>query len=125
MGAEALIPIITSVAMFAMIFGIVYLRNKENMSLIERGINPRQNHGGPRPYLYLKYGLLMCGAGIGLLIAMFVDINMPIRAVTQGGQAYVKDNPAIYFAMISIFGGLGLVISYYIEKKELQKRKDN
>jgi hypothetical protein len=29
------------------------------------------------------------------------------------------ENEAIYFGLIAIFGGLGLVLSYRIEKKEL------
>jgi hypothetical protein len=30
-----------------------------------------------------------------------------------------EENPSIYFALIAIFGGLGLVLSYRIEKKEV------
>jgi hypothetical protein len=30
-----------------------------------------------------------------------------------------RDNPAIYFALIAIGGGIGLVSSYRVEKKEL------
>jgi hypothetical protein len=29
------------------------------------------------------------------------------------------ENEAIYFGLIAVFGGLGLVLSYRIEKKEL------
>jgi len=32
------------------------------------------------------------------------------------------DNPAIYFSLIAIGGGIGLVSSYKIEKKELLDR---
>jgi hypothetical protein len=36
------------------------------------------------------------------------------------------DNPFVYFALIAIGGGCGLISSYRIEKKELlnQKRKE-
>jgi hypothetical protein len=33
-------------------------------------------------------------------------------------------NLAIYFALIAIFGGSGLFLSYRIEKKEADKEKD-
>lgn len=112
--------------MFAMIFGIAYLRNRENMSMIEKGMNPRQIKATPRPFISLKYGLLLIGLGLGLLTAFLIDSNMSHRAVTPAGNVYDKDNPAIYFALIGIGGGIGLVISYAIEKKHwLDKRTDD
>jgi len=35
-----------------------------------------------------------------------------------------EDNPAIYFSLIAIGGGLGLITSYRIEKKETLDRKN-
>jgi hypothetical protein len=122
---EALIPIVVMTGLFAMIFGIVYIRSRENMAMIERGLNPRQQSSIPRPFVNLKYGLLLVGSGVGLLAAYLIDINMSHTAVTPGGHVYDKDNPAIYFALIAIGGGLGLVISYVIEKKHwLDKTKE-
>src|ERR1700759_377035 len=106
-----LVPIVLFVSMFAMIFGIAYIRSRENMAMIEKGLNPRNTKATPKPFLSLKYGLLMLGVGIGLLSAYFIDINMNHTAVTPGGQIYQKENPAIYFSLIAIGGGLGLVIS--------------
>ena len=111
--------------MFAMIFGIVYIRSRENMSMIEKGINPRVGKATPKPFISLKYGLLFIGLGLGLLSAYLIDINMNHKAVTPGGEVYDKDNPAIYFALIAIGGGIGLVISYVVEKKWLDKNKEN
>ncbi len=110
--------------MFAMIFGITYIRSRENMAMIEKGLNPRLQKSTPKPFINLKYGLLLLGAGIGLLAAYFIDINLSHKAITPDGQVYDKDNPAIYFALIAIGGGLGLVISYTIEKKWLDKNKE-
>jgi hypothetical protein len=108
---EALIPMVVCTGMFAMIFGIVYLRNREN--------NPKLYNSGPRPFVNLKYGLLLVGAGLGLLIAYLLDGQMDHKALTPAGTVYYKDNPAIYFSLIAIGGGLGLIISYVIEKKHL------
>lgn len=108
-GAEVLIPILVPIAGCAMIFGIVYLRTRENLAMLERGKDPRS----PRPYRNLKNGLLFTGAGIGLLLAYLLDVYM-LRDI--------EENPAIYFALIAIGGGLGLISSYRIEKKEVNDK---
>lgn len=101
--------IISSVTLFAMIFGMRYLRNKENMALIEKGIDPKLGENRPAPYRSLKNGLILLGAGLGLLLAFMLD-------------AYIlpenDKNAFLYFAFIAIGGGIGLIYSYRIEKKE-------
>ncbi|HEX2608981.1 MAG TPA: DUF6249 domain-containing protein [Flavisolibacter sp.] len=113
--AGMLVPITFFIGAFAMIFGIVYLRTKENLSMLEKGMNPKQYANRPAPYRSLKTGLLFLGAGLGLLIAYFIDRNM----------ANQHDNEAIYFALIAIGGGLGLISSYAVEKKEWMNRRDD
>jgi hypothetical protein len=109
MGPELLIPILVPLGGMAMIFGIVYLYKKENLAMIEKGMNPKTYR--PAPYTALKYGLLFVGSGLGLLLAYLIDMA---SAAVDG-----EENPTIYFALIAIFGGLGLVLSYRIEKKEV------
>jgi hypothetical protein len=122
-GPEALVPLVGTISLFACIFGIMYLRNKENMALIEKGFNPRQSYAQPKPFVNLKYGLLLLGAGLGLLSAYFIDMNVSHKALSAGGEVYYEDYPQIYFALIAIGGGLGLVISYLIEKKQWLDKK--
>src|SRR5581483_304375 len=93
----------------AMIFGLVYLIKRENLAMIEKGMNPKVYR--PAPYSALKYGLLLVGSGIGLLLAYIIDI----ASTAIDGE----ENATIYFALIAIFGGLGLIVSYRIEKKEV------
>lgn len=107
--SEVLIPILISLGFFAMVFGIVYMYKRENLAMIEKGMNPKQFANRPMPYTNLKYGLLLVGVGIGLFLAYFIDQYMVSN----------KENEAVYFALIAIGGGLGLIISYRIEKKEL------
>jgi hypothetical protein len=114
-GAELLVPILVPLGAFAMVFGIIYLKTRENMAMIEKGMNPRQFANRPAPYRNLKNGLLFMGAGLGLLIAYFLDYNINTR--------FNDDNPAIYFACIAIGGGMGLIASYAIEKKEVLNRE--
>lgn len=120
MQGEILIPILVPLGAFAMIFGIIYLKTRENMAMIEKGLNPKQFANRPVPYRNLKNGLLILGAGIGLLIAYFIDINMQMS-----NDRYDDENPAIYFGFIAIGGGLGLILSYAIEKKEVLNKKSD
>ena len=113
--AEALIPITICVGSFAMIFGIVYLRTRENLAMIEKNMNPKEHANRPAPYRNLKWGLLLIGAGAGLLLAYFLDKFV---------IADHHDNEALWFALIGIGGGLGLIGSYRIEKKELLDREN-
>jgi hypothetical protein len=93
----------------AMVFGIFYLRNRETMAMIEKGMNPKEYANRPAPYRNLKNGLLLLGAGIGLALAYFITQYV----------LHDEDNPALWFALIGIGGGLGLIGSYRIEKREL------
>ncbi|HEY8398216.1 MAG TPA: DUF6249 domain-containing protein [Flavihumibacter sp.] len=111
--AEVLIPILVPLGAFAMIFGIIYLKSRENMAMIEKGLNPKEFANRPAPYRNLKNGLLFLGAGIGLAVAYFLTKYV----------LHDDDNPALWFALIAIGGGLGLINSYKIEKKELLDRE--
>lgn len=102
-----LVPILVSLGAFAMIFGIVYLKTRENMAMIEKGFNPKQFQNRPAPYRNLKNGLLFLGAGLGLLIAYFIAESMKAR-----------DEEIIHFSLMGIGGGLGLIVSYFIERKQ-------
>jgi len=108
--------IVISTAFFAMIFGIVYLYKRERMAMIERGMDPRRYKAQSAPFQNLKWGLLFIGAGLGLFIAFLLD-----RLAFKSD--YYDSNPAIFFSMIAIFGGLGLFASYRIEKKETIDKK--
>jgi uncharacterized protein DUF6249 len=110
-----IVPVVMFAGFFAMVFGIAYLRTRQNLAMIEKNMNPKQFSNRPVPYLNLKWGLLLIGSGIGLLIAYIADLSV---ALIDG-----EENPTIYFALIAIFGGLGLIGSYKIEKKELLDRE--
>lgn len=109
MNGEFLIAILVPLGAFAAIFGLFYLRNKENMALIEKGINPKEYTTRPAPYRSLKWGLLLMGAGLGLFLGYIL---------TEQVMRMDSDNPVMYFSMLAICGGAGLFLSYKIEKKE-------
>jgi len=113
-----LVAITFFIGAFAMIFGIRHLSNKEKMAMIERGIDPGLQKATPKPFISLKFGLLLVGLGLGLLVAMFSVRGVFGSEMTSGEEGQAA---AIYFGCIGIFGGLGLIISYFVEKKWLDQ----
>lgn len=107
MTAEFLIPI----TFFAMIFGVFYLylttRNKERMAMIEKGADASIFTSG-RSFSFgttvLNLALLAIGIGVGVLIG---------SAFEMAGM----DPDVSYPASIFIFAGLGLVVSFFINRK--------
>jgi len=100
--SEFLIPI----SFFAMVLGIVYMsyRKKERMALIQTGRDASILKEDGKCYSSLKWGLLLFGVGVGLLIAEFM------------AKYEVMSPEAAYFSMASIFGGMALIIDFFIEK---------
>jgi len=116
--ADILIPILVPLGSFAMIFGIVYMKSRENLAMIEKGMNPKEWANRPAPYKNLKWGMLLVGAGLGLFLAYLLDNFVLFNSNHHFDYDHDRNVP-IYFALIAIGGGLGLIASYRIEKKEL------
>jgi hypothetical protein len=119
-GGEVLIPITIFAGGFAMVFGIYYLKTRQNLAMIEKNMNPKEFANRPAPYKNLKWALLLIGSGIGLFLAYLLDNY----ALTNQSR-YHDDghNAPIYFALIAIGGGLGLFGSYKMEKKWWDENK--
>lgn len=113
--SENITGIIVSLGLFAMIFGIVYIRitarNKERMALIERGADPtlfesvkkgNTNH-------ILRWGPFLFGVGLGIVIADMLVKND------------VMSEESAYFAMIFIFGGLALIATHLFLRQQEHK----
>lgn len=111
---EGIVALFIPIALFIMIFGIVYLYSREKMAMIERGMDPRAYKGQAAPFGNLKWGLLLIGSGIGLFIAYLLD-----ESVFKNSD----DTEALYFALIAIFGGIGLFISYFVERKYVDEQE--
>jgi hypothetical protein len=106
---ENLVPILVPLACFAMIFGIVYVvvtaRNRERMSLIEKGADPKLFESVKRTSTtgIMKWGMLLVGIGLGTFFAMLL---------VQSGM-----EEGAYPAMICLFGGAGLLAAYKMDQK--------
>ena len=108
--------ILIPIAMFAMIFGIVYIvttaRNRERLALIEKGADPKLFETNKKygKYKALRFGMLAVGVAIGLFIlSLYTAIN----------------EETAYFSMVFLFGGGGLIASHFIISKMKEKNKDD
>ena len=82
------------------------------MAMIEKGLTPPQKESMKvNPASALRWGCLFMGVGLGIFIANLIES--------------VRDNSseALYPALIMFFGGLGLLISYYIQLKLDERNK--
>jgi ABC-type Fe3+-siderophore transport system permease subunit len=107
------------ILIMAIIFGFTYavillfVRRKERMTLIEKGVDYSTLGNGYKPgVLALKLGLLFIGVAIGLLLGSVL------------AETTTLNDESAYFSMIFLFGGIGLVTSHYIEKKEIKEIKE-
>ena len=122
-GAEAIVPVTMFAGGFAMVFGIYYLRTRQNLAMIEKGMNPKEFANRPAPYKNLKWALFLIGAGAGLFLAYVLD-NYVLSNSADIARNHDGKNVPIYFSLIAIGGGLGLFGSYKMEKKWWDDNKD-
>jgi len=120
---EALIPITMFAGGFAMVFGIYYLKTRQNLAMIEKGMNPKEFANRPAPYKNLKWALLLIGAGVGLFLAYILDNYVLLQTATDG-RYHDDRNVPIYFALIAIGGGMGLFGSYKMEKNWWERNEN-
>ncbi|MDR3058715.1 MAG: DUF6249 domain-containing protein [Dysgonomonas sp.] len=109
----------------------LFVRRNERMSIIEKfstGIDPQILMNQFSLPIYqsrdngswaIRIGLLLLGIGLGVVIAAIIDL----LAVppTSGGEVFYEFRNTIsvlYPALAAVFGGLGLVSAYFIEKKK-------
>lgn len=102
-----LIPI----AFFAVVYGIfhLYARRKERLALIEKGQTAAIFNSEADISPSLKYGIFFIGIAIGFLMG---EILCKITYINEG---------VAYLSMIFLFGGISLVVYYFISRKHLRK----
>jgi len=100
---EALITIGALVAVFGICYVYITARHRERMAMMEKGIeNPSLNPIKPSNAQTLKYGMLAVGIAVGIVVGELLN---------QG------DDMRIFSGMILLFGGLSLILNYYITRK--------
>jgi hypothetical protein len=106
------IAVLVPISMFALIFGIFYLRSREKMGMIERGMDPNAGTKPLNANYMLRLGLIVIGTGLGFLLSVIIN-------------RFDDELGALYPALMAIFGGSGAILAYVIEKKETNKTRDN
>ncbi len=104
---EFLIPI----AFFVVTYGVFHLfvRRKERLALIEKGLTANIFNSEANVSPSLKYGIFCIGIAIGFLLGEILVQNTNL----EEGVAYLS--------MIFLFGGIGLVVYYFIAQKHTRK----
>ncbi|WP_206734438.1 DUF6249 domain-containing protein [Ancylomarina salipaludis] len=104
---------ITGVVAIISVFGIIPLciflvhRHRERKALIEKGLSAELlvSATKDRTQESLKYGILLIGLAIGILVGNILD-------------EYTRMSEEVsYFSMIFLFGGLALLTFYSLAKK--------
>ncbi len=115
----------------------LYARRKERMAIIEKlsnGIDPQILKSQFSMPVYkdgnygswaIRIGLLLVGVGLGVVIAAIVDLLAVAPSADNRELFYEFRNTisVLYPACAAVFGGLGLVVAYFIENKNDKKNK--
>lgn len=107
-----MVGVIISLGFFTLVYGIVHLniRKKERLMLIQAGLDPETYEKNTKPSLTsVKLGMLLVAVGLGILLANIIT------------KFNVMDSDAAYFSLVFLFGGISLLVSYFLERKQLKE----
>ena len=102
---------LVGIAFFAVVYGIfhLYVRRKERLALIEKGQTAAIFNSESNVSPSLKYGIFFIGIAIGFLMGEILS------------ETTHMDEGIAYLSMIFLFGGIGLVVYYFIARKHVRK----
>jgi hypothetical protein len=104
-----MIPIVAIVGGLSLGFAGFYLRYRERMEMISRGIDVSKMEFPEKQRNPLRSALTFLGVGIGLLVAYVLCHT--VIAENPG------ENAVIYVGCAFLFVGLGRALTFYIERK--------
>ena len=103
-----LTPVLVLAIIFGAIYGIIQLnyQHKEKKMLLEKGADPSVfNMPKTQKATSLRYGLLLIGIALGILLGSVLTATSTLA------------QEAAYFSMVFLFGGIALVVSFFLEKR--------
>ncbi|GHT04934.1 hypothetical protein FACS189423_08380 [Bacteroidia bacterium] len=121
----------------------LFVKRKERMAIIEKSLD-LANNNELNPSINipainfgtlnlssgaLRISLLLMGVGLGCMIAFFIEYNLldslsRVNIADWGARNSVERTQfVLYFSFITVFGGLGLLIAYFIESKQSTKKE--
>ncbi len=111
---EAIIPVIFFLCVVAIWGGQILTRHKERMTIIDKGLNPtdlkalyERNWKAANPLSSLKWGILLAFIGLAVLVGIWLR-----------DQFFFNDG--VIPGLMAVFGGIGLIIFYFIAAKKTQ-----
>jgi hypothetical protein len=104
-----MIPIVAIVGGLSLGFAGFYLRYRERMEMISRGIDVSKMEFPKRQRSPLRSALTFLGVGTGLLVAYIL-----CHTVIADSR---DENVVIYVGCAFLFVGLGRALTFYIERK--------
>jgi len=111
-----MVPIVAIIGTFTMIVFLRKYDNDEKMAMIAKGIAPPEKSSksfNVNPSHSLRWGFVLIGFGIGLLMGSLLESLINI------------DDDTAHFSMIFVFGGLGLLASYFYQMNLDKKNINN
>lgn len=103
---DAIVSIVAIIAIFGILYVYLVSRHRERMMMLEKDLPTSQFQSiAYSNLLALKYGMLLAGIGIGIFISNILT-------------NYGIDRRISFLSMTFLFGGLGLILSYLIIKKQ-------
>lgn len=111
---EVLIPIVFFLTMGAIWGSFILTRHRERINMIEKGLKAEEIKSlyerqtmKANPLFSLKWGMVLICIGIAIMLGIWLREN------------YIF-NDGIIPGMIATFGGVGLVLFYFIASKKAQ-----
>lgn len=113
-GPEILIPIAFFITIGAVLGTYLLTRHKERMNMIEKGMKAEDMKSlymrqtwQMNPLASLKWGIVLVCIGVAVMLGMWLR------------NLFLYDE-GIFPALIATFGGIGLVLFYFIAAKKAQ-----
>ena len=91
----------------------IFTRHRERVMILEKGLSPAEmkalyerSSQRIKPLSSLKWGILLVAVGVAVLLGMWADATYELEE-------------HIYPALISLCGGIGLLVFYLIARKKV------
>lgn len=113
-GSEVLVPIVFFLIIGAVWGSFILTRHRERVNMIEKGLKAEEIKSlyerqtfKANPLFSLKWGIVLICIGVAIMLGIWLREN------------YIF-NDGIIPGMIATFGGLGLVLFYFIASKKVE-----
>lgn len=110
------IPIVAILGAFLVVWRGIESKRALRMAMIEKGMDPsllvERSDESSKKYGALRFGMLLAGVGLGLLVAFVIVSSSSIGSNMQ---------PLVFISSALLFGGIGL-IGYHLIANKLEAK---